>query len=438
MDPTRRCTVPMNGSWGNGFSKVIDVQGFNYLLNNMDRFHSSFSNQPAIGTETASLVSDRGIYADSSKDGFMSGYDIRKRSVGWGQPAEQWWPFFNSRPWSSGGFAWTGFDYRGEPTPYYNNFVNVSSHFGTIDTCGFFKDIAYYYQANWTVKPVLHLFPHWNWLTVGQPIKVWAFGNCETVELFTNGVSLGRQTLNVQGHIEWNVPYAPGILQAVGYRFGEPVITNTIVTTGAPAGIVLTPDRNTILADGRDVSVITVAVRDAKGNIVPTATNEISFAIKGGTIIGVGNGNPSSHEPDKASQRSVFNGLAQIIVQSTAKAGRITLTATSPDLKSTKTTLTAATKLPPPAAPTGVSAVGSDGQITVSWDIVPGAITYNLFRSTKPGGPYTPIAQNIGGVSLGFVDHSVTNGTKYYYGVSANGNGKTSKSAEIGTIATAR
>ena len=196
--------------------------------------------------------------------------------MSWGETAEAWWSYYDARPWSSGGFSWTGFDYRGEPTPY--GWPCINSHFGTLDTCGFPKDNFYYYQANWTFKPVLHLFPHWNWGTPGQPVNVWAFGNCQTVELFTNGVSLGRQALNVQGHVEWdNVPYAPGTLQAIGYNAGVPVLTNTVVTTGAPAALALLPDRGTILADGRDVSVVTVAVLDAQGNIVPTATNNVTF-----------------------------------------------------------------------------------------------------------------------------------------------------------------
>jgi len=424
MDPTRRCTAAMNGSWGRGFSTVIDVQGFNYFLGNIDKFRSSFPNQCCIGTEISSLTSDRGVYIMDPPNGFVWAYDTVN-----GDPAEVWWPFYHARPWACGALSWTGFDYRGEPTPY--NWPNINSHFGTLDMCGFPKDNFYYYQANWTLKPVLHVFPHWNWQTPDQPINVWVFGNCESVEMFVNGASLGRKRLNVQGRVEWDVPYAPGTLKAVGYRFGEPVITKTIVTTGAPARIELAPDRSTILADGRDVSVVTVAVLDAKGNIVPTAMNEISFSIKGGTIIGVGNGNPSCHEPDKAYRRSVFNGLAQVIVQSTSKPGRITLAATSKGLKSAEVALTAASILPPPAAPTDVNAVGGNSQVAVSWDIVSGATTYNIFRSTTSSGPYTLIAGNIGGVNLGYVDYSVANGTMYYYVVSANGNGASSKSAEV-------
>jgi beta-galactosidase len=430
MDPTRRCTAAMNGSWGSGVSTVIDVQGFNYFLQNMDRFHSRFPNQCCIGTEISSMPTDRGIYANDRVKGYVQAYDIHWPGSS-SEPSEEWWPFYNSRPWASGAFSWTGFDYRGETWPY-ANWPNVVCHYGTLDLCGFPKDNFYSYQANWTFKPVLHLFPHWSWQTPGQPVNLWVFGNCQEVELFTNGVSVGRKPLQVQGHVEWDsVPFAPGTLRAVGYSFGVPVMTNTIVTAGEPAGIALTPDRSTILADGRDVSVITVDVRDAKGNFVPTASNEISFSIKGGTILGVGNGDPSCHEADKGSQRAVFNGLAQVIVQSTAKTGAITLTATSPGLRTATAPLTAASSLPPPAAPTGVCATGGNARVTVSWDIVPGATTYDLWRSTSRGGRYAAIAKSIGGVNLGYVDCSVANGTTYFYAVTANGNGASVKSAAV-------
>jgi hypothetical protein len=303
-----------------------------------------------------------------------------------------------------------------------------------MDMCGFPKDLFYYYQANWTLKPVLHLFPHWNWSTPGQAVNVWVFGNCDTVELFTNGVSLGRKNLNVQSHAEWdNVPYAAGTLRAIGYRNTQPVMTNTVETTGTPAAIALWPDRNTILADGRDVSVVTVAVLDSLGRVVPIASNLVNFAISGGAIIGVGNGNPSSHEPDKTNQwqRQVFSGLAQVIVQSTNQPGSITLTATSTGLTLTNITITEAATLPAPPAPTGVAAVGGNAQVMVSWDIVPGTTTYNLWRATTSGGSYTLIAGNIGGINLGYTDNNVTNLTTYYYVVTANGNGTSLNSAEV-------
>jgi len=433
MDSTRQCTVAMNGSWGSGFSTVIDVQGFNYNLGGMDGFHSSYPTQICIGTETASTVTTRGIYTNDTSAGYCAAYDIQNSGVGWGSPAEVWWPYYYSRPWSSGGFVWTGFDYRGEPTPY--GWPCINSHFGIMDMCGFPKDLFYYYQANWTPKPVLHLLPHWNWSTPGQIINVWAYGNCQSVELFLNGQSRGRQTLNVQSHVAWNLPYAAGTLQAIGYNYGVPVITNTMVTTGVPAAIALIPDRSTILADGRDVSVVTVAVLDAQGNIVPTASNTVTFAVSGGTILGVGNGNPSSHEADKASQRAVFNGLAQVIVQSTNQPGSITLTATSTGLTSTNVTITEAATLPAPVPPTGVAAVAGNAQVTVSWDVVPDATTYNVSRSTTSGGPYTNIVSNLGG--LGYTDSRVSNFTTYYYVVTANGNGAGENSAEVSATPTA-
>ena len=429
MDSTRLCTAALN-SWGSGFSSVLDVNGFNYQLGQQDTFHSGNPGWPIIGTETSSEVGTRGIYTNDASNGFVTAYD--NNPVSWGETAEAWWQYYAARSWSSGGFCWTGFDYRGEPTPY--GWPCINSHFGVIDTCGFPKDTFYYYQANWTFKPVLHVFPHWNWSTPGQPINVWAFGNCQAVELFTNGVSLGRQLLNTQSHVEWdNVGFTAGTLQAIGYNYGIAVITNTVVTTGAPAQIALWPDRSTILADGRDVSVVMVAVLDEQGNIVPTATNEINFSISaGGAILGVGNGNPSSHEADKGSnQRAAFNGLAEVIVQSSTQPGSITLTAASPGLTSTNVTLTEATTLPPPAAPTGVAAVGGNMQVTVSWDVVPGASTYNLWRATTSGGPYLLVAGNIGGVNLGYSDNTVTNMTTYYYVVTANGSSPSPNSAEV-------
>ena len=203
------------------------------------------------------------------------------------------------RPWLSGGFVWTGFDYRGEPTPY--SWPCVNSHFGILDTCGFWKDIAWYYEAWWTTNTVLHLLPHWNWVgKEGQEIRVDAFSNCKSVELFLNGTSLGKQDMKPYSHLTWPVKYALGTLSAKGFDATGKVIAETKVeTTGEPAAVQLTPNRATINANGEDVSVITVSVADAKGRIVPVAGNKINFSIEGaGKIIGVGNGDPSSHEPD--------------------------------------------------------------------------------------------------------------------------------------------
>ena len=226
----------------------------------------------------------------------MSAYD--DNAPDWAQTAETWWSYFAPRPWLSGGFVWTGFDYRGEPTPY--SWPCINSHFGILDTCGFPKDNFWYYQSWWIDKPVLHLLPHWNWPDKdGQEIDVRALSNCHEVELFLNGQSLGKQTMKRNSELKWKVKYAPGTLSARGFKDGKVVAETKVETTGASAAVLLEPDRSTLNADGEDVSVITVSVRDAQGRIVPDASNPVEFALDGpGTILGVGNGDPSSHEPD--------------------------------------------------------------------------------------------------------------------------------------------
>ncbi len=338
LDPSRPVTVAMNGQWGKGFSHVVDVQGFNYLSQgSMDQFHAAFPKQPSIATEEASTLSTRGIYVNDKERGYVSAYDVN--APGWGATAEKWWRYYVDRPWVAGAFVWTGFDYRGEPTPY--AWPCISSHFGVLDTCGFPKDNFYYYQAWWTDKPVLHILPHWNWPgKEGQPISVWVHGNCDEVELRLNGVSLGRKAMTRNSHLEWSVNYAPGVLLARGYNGGKVAAEVSSETTGAAAAIRLVADPAKINADGEDVSIVTVSVLDSQGRIVPTAGNSVQFTLDGpGKIIGVGNGDPSCHEPDKASARSVFGGLAQVIVQSTKQSGELVLTAESDGLTAARLTI---------------------------------------------------------------------------------------------------
>jgi beta-galactosidase len=299
LDPTRPVTYAApEGDTFAGINGVIEVRGWNYHPGgDMDKYHAEHPAQPNVGTEQASTVSTRGIYANDPERGYVSAYDVNVTS--WSQTAETWWSYFADRPWLSGGFVWTGFDYRGEPTPY--AWPCVNSHFGILDVCGFPKDNFYYYQSWWTTNTVLHLLPHWNWAgKEGQEIQVDALSNCKQVELFLNGQSLGKQAMKPNSHLTWNVKYAPGTLSAKGFDDAGKVIAETKVeTTGEPAAVQLTPDRATINADGEDVSVITVSVTDAQGRIVPVAGNKISFALEGsGKILGVGNGDPSCHEPD--------------------------------------------------------------------------------------------------------------------------------------------
>jgi len=299
LDPTRPVTYAApQGDTFDGINGVIEVRGWNYHVGqDMDNYHAEHPDQPEVGTEQASTVSTRGIYANDKARGYVSAYDDNAPS--WATTTERWWSYFADRPWLSGGFVWTGFDYRGEPTPY--SWPCINSHFGILDTCGFPKDNFYYYQSWWTTNIVLHLLPHWNWPgKEGQEIRVDALSNCKQVELFLNGESLGKQAMKPNSKLSWQVKYAPGTLSAKGFDDAGNVIAETKVeTTGDPAAVQLTPNRAIINADGEDVSVVTVSVTDAQGRVVPVAGNKINFDLAGaGKILGVGNGDPSCHEPD--------------------------------------------------------------------------------------------------------------------------------------------
>lgn len=299
LDPQRPVTyaAPEDDVF-RGINSVIQVRGWNYHYGPpMDRYHAAHPDQPNVGTEQASVVGTRGIYTNDAPRGYVAAYDLVW--PGWTTTAESWWSFFAVRPWLSGAFVWTGFDYRGEPTPYWWPCVN--SHFGILDTCGFPKDVFYYYQSWWTTNTVLHLAPHWNWPgREGQEILVQAFSNCQQVELFLNGESLGKLAMSPNSKLSWRVKYAPGTLRAKGYDAAGKVLAETKVeTTGDAAQIQLVPDRQTIRADGEDLSLFTVSTVDAHGRPVPVAQNKINFRLAGpGKILGVGNGDPSCHEPD--------------------------------------------------------------------------------------------------------------------------------------------
>lgn len=333
LDPTRLSTAAVSGGWeGPGIHNVLDVMGFNYRDNEIDSYRRNHPDQPMIGTETASTLATRGIYANDKERGYMSAYDDQK--PGWGNTAEEWWSFYADREFLAGGFAWTGFDYRGETTPY--QWPCISSHFGILDTCGFAKDTAWYYKAWWGAEPVLHILPHWNWGgKEGQEIAVWAYCNQESVELFLNGASLGSQPVKKNGHLEWKVKYAPGVLEARASKGGKVVLTEKRETAGTAAKIVAQADRSQIAADGQDVFVVNVSIVDAQGRPVPLAGNLVTFSVSGpASVIGVGNGDPSCHEPDKATQRSAFNGLCMAIVQGKrGDAGDIAVALTSPGLE---------------------------------------------------------------------------------------------------------
>ena len=299
LDPTRRITVAISGGWGNGSSLSIDVMGYNYWNHgDTDKYHAQFPQQPSVGTEDGSTFGTRGVYFEDNAHQHSPTYDASKPSAA--RPAETTWSHYAPRPYVSGYFVWTGFDYRGEPGPNFT-YPAINAQFGIHDMCGFPKDLYYYYQSWWQDQPVLHLFPHWNWAgKEGQEIIAYCLSNCEEVELFLNGQSLGRKAMKTNSILSWPVKYAPGTLLARGYKGGKEVLTSQVQTTGEPAAIQSSPHKSTIQADGADVAIITVQANDAQGRPVPTASNAIDFAITGpGRIIGVGNGDPSSHEPDR-------------------------------------------------------------------------------------------------------------------------------------------
>jgi len=247
LDPSRVSTAAMNGGWGGvGISNVLDVQGCNYSDNLIDDYHKQHPKQPMIGTETASTVATRGIFTNDTVRGYVSAYDTEKPR--WGNTAEEWWSFYDEREFLAGGFAWTGFDYRGEPTPY--GWPCISSHFGILDTCGFAKDTAYYYKAWWGAEPMLHILPHWNWEgREGQEIEVWAYCNQDSVELFLDGASLGSQPVKKNGHLMWKVKYTPGTLMAQASKNGKVVLTDKRETAGPATHILASADRTKITAD---------------------------------------------------------------------------------------------------------------------------------------------------------------------------------------------
>jgi len=260
---------------------------------------------------------------------------------GWGNTAEGAWQPIAARDYISGCFVWTGFDYKGEPTPY--AWPNINSHFGVIDIAGFPKDTFYYYKVNWgNESNQLHVFPHWNWNT-GDTIEVWMYSNTDSVELFVNGKSQGKQQMPHIGHTSWKVTYEAGSIEGRAYdTSGKQVASKIIETTGAPSAIKLTLEwgQNGIVADGQEAALVAVSIIDSNGRVVPTASNEVSFTVTGpGKLIGLGSGDPSNHEPDKGTQRKAFNGLVRAVVKSEQQGGVIVLQATTPGLPASSITI---------------------------------------------------------------------------------------------------
>ena len=338
MDPSRTCTYAADvANVFKGINEVIPVRGFNYREYGVADYHKDHPSQPILGTEMGSTVTTRGIYEKDTIRCYVPDKD--EVAPWWASKAETWWKLAGPNDYWLGGFIWTGFDYRGEPTPY--EWPNISSHFGVMDVCGFPKNIYYYYQSWWTDKDVLHLLPHWNWRgQEGKPIDVWVFSNADSVELFLNQQSLGIKTMPRNGHLQWQVPYQSGELKAIGFKKGR-ILQSLVSTTDAASSIQFSPSVKEVSADGVGIVVVNVSVQDSKGREVPDANHLIRFSIKGDAkIIGVGNGDPSSHEADQCEegkwQRSLFNGKCQLIVQVGKQPGNVIVEATGEGLQENK------------------------------------------------------------------------------------------------------
>ena len=338
-DGSRPVSIAPIRAIGVGGLVECDVMGYNYMDPAAEAYHKAHPDKPVIGTETVSAVGTRGIYVTDFEKGYVGSYDPYTTTGR--ASAEGWWSFCNAREWLSGGFVWTGFDYRGEPSP--NGWPNISSQYGIIDICGFPKDSFFYYQSWWTSQPVLHLFPHWNWEGMdGKEIAVWVYSNLDNVELFLNGKSLGAKDVKKDSHVAWVVPYAPGAIEARGSKGGQVVMTTKRETTSAAAKLVMKADRQEVSADGEDVVMFAVEVQDAQGRVVPITDNVVNFRVSGaGKLIGVGNGDPTDHESDKGTVRKAFCGYCMALVQSAKTAGSITVEATSPGLTSASVTIAA-------------------------------------------------------------------------------------------------
>jgi beta-galactosidase len=313
-------------------------------------FHEKFPDKVVLSSETAHAISSRGIYlfpvtekiSDILRDGRGGDSQIRQVSayelyaVDYGSSADKVFSSIDRHPFVAGEFVWTGWDYLGEPTPYYEA---RSSYGGIIDLAGFKKDRFYLYQSHWRPElPMAHILPHWNWPErVGLVTPVHVFTSGDEAELFLNGKSLGRKKKGqYEYRLRWDdVKYEPGELKVVAYKNGEKWAEDVVKTTDEPARLEASADRSEILADGKDLSFITVRVTDKNGLTVPHADNPIKFSIEGpGEIVATDNGDPTDLVPFPSHERKAFSGLALVVVRSNqGEFGPITVTAKSPGLR---------------------------------------------------------------------------------------------------------
>ncbi len=331
LDPGRVVTYGgNNGVRHAGANEAVDVRGINYIRlarvdkGDFDKYHAEHPSLPIWGSEEASTLCMRGGEVCKTNRLEMADADtVANRPYSWAYTAEEWTTRAAERPWFAGAFAWTGFDYRGEcPWPASN------CNFGILDLCGYEKNNAHYYAARWTDRDVLHIYPHPNMART----NFWVNTNCDSVELFVNGRSVGRQT-RPEGvyRLNFQVAFEKGTVEARGVRAGREV-TASRATSGPLARIKATVDRAMIAADGADATVVDLVALDAAGREVPDCCLPVRFRATGaGSILGVGNGNPLSHEPDVceagAWTRRFFYGRCQVVVRAGRAPGRLVITA---------------------------------------------------------------------------------------------------------------
>lgn len=324
LDDTRPTIGAINDNFhSNGTPAEMDVLGLNYAISRAAANHAEWPNKPILGSENNSAVTTRGCYVRDLDAHILNNYD--EEVVPWGQTVRETWKTVMDNDWFSGIFIWTGFDYRGEPTPF--EWPSVSSQFGILDTCGFPKDSYYFNQACFTDEPMMHILPHWNWKE-GESVRVMTVTNCEEAELLLNGRSLGRRPSNVFEQCEWSVPFEAGTLSAVGYRNGKAVAWAENRTAGKAVAVKLIPDRGVLNNGGQDTVPIRVSLVDANGIELPDASELVTFEVVGdGKLAGVGNGDPNSHEPDHTPYRKLYRGLCQVLVMAELGAKSVKLIA---------------------------------------------------------------------------------------------------------------
>lgn len=323
-------------------SDVVKLAGYNYSEYLYDEHHAKYPDWVIYGSETASAVRSRGIYRFPAELPLLTGEDCQCSSldnsvVGWGSSAMKSWRLDRDCPFCCGQFIWTGFDYIGEPTPYNTK----NSYFGIVDTAGFPKDIYYFYQSVWVSpeqKKVLHIVPsYWDFIP-GQEIDVLIYSNARDVELFLNGKSIGSHVMELETsqdmRAHFKVPFEPGVLRVVGHFADGSECSEVLHTPSDPAAVVLTSDKETLLADGRDIAFVEISTVDVNGIPVGNARNRIRVEVSGaGRLVGLDNGDSTDYDSYKGDNRRLFSGKLLAMIESTLQPGEITVRAYSEGLE---------------------------------------------------------------------------------------------------------